>query len=286
MSFKYGELISKFTKLLTKRIYQVLSCSVRYIDFILILLTHNQKQLEKLQIENELVLTTSEIDVLPVCHINQKDKLIAQFNQSNDQLSHLSINDNQQTEFVARQRNIVSLVLHNNQVCLMKCYENINCLINEVRALNKLKGITGVPKLIDVNIHKKQAYQSFMPGTSLAHSLIKQGCTEEEIYLYENEMSDNNDYPQRLFKDYGRKLVSDDFISQFKQLLNDIHKNDVLIRDVKFGNIINHNGTPLLVDFDCASILKNTKADKLRTFNENALFNRLLPLDLPTGANL
>lgn len=286
MRFKYDGVFSIFTKQLVKRASQVLSFSVRYIDFTFILLTHNQKQLEKLQIENECVLTELEINALPLCPINQKDKLISQFNQSNEQLSHLSINDKKQTEFVARERNVVSLVIHQNQVCLMKCYENINCLINEVRALDKLKKIDGVPKLLDINLSKKQAYQSFMPGISLAHSLIKQGCTEEEIYLYENEMSENNGYPKRLFKDYGRNLVSDDFISQFKQLLHDIHKNDVLIRDVKFGNIINNNGIPLLVDFDCASILKNTKADKLRTLNENALFNRLLPLDLPTGANL
>ena len=286
MRFKYDGVFSIFTKRLVKRASQVLSFSVRYIDFTFILLTHNQKQLEKLQIENECVLTELEINALPLCPINQKDKLISQFNQSNEQLSHLSINDKKQTEFVARERNVVSLVIHQNQVCLMKCYENINCLINEVRALDKLKKIDGVPKLLDINLSKKQAYQSFMPGISLAHSLIKQGCTEEEIYLYENEMSENNGYPKRLFKDYGRNLVSDDFISQFKQLLHDIHKNDVLIRDVKFGNIINNNGIPLLVDFDCASILKNTKEDKLRTLNENALFNRLLPLDLPTGTNL
>lgn len=273
-------------KLLTLKIGQVPSYFVRYFDFIAILLMRKYSHIDLANNENLLNLTESEIDNLPLCNINKKDKLIAQFNQSNEQLNYLLPQSNLDSEFIARERNVVSLVIHKNQICLMKCYENLNCLINEVRALNRLKEVTGVPKLVDINLLKKQAYQSFIPGTSLSHILIKQGCSEGEIYLYENQMSDDENYPHDLLNTYGNNLVSEHFIYKFRQLLNDIHLNGVLVRDVKFGNIINHNGVPYLVDFDCASMIKNNQSDQLTTFKENALFNRLLPLNMPTRGHL
>ena len=283
MVLKYAKI---FYKLLTLKIRQVPSYFVRSFDFIGIILMRKYSHGDLVNHENILNLTESEIDNLPKCTINQKDKLIAQFNQSNEQLNYLQPQSNLHTEFIVRERNVVSLVIHKNQICLMKCYENLNCLINEVRALNRLKEVTGVPKLVDINLFKKQAYQSFIPGTSLSHILMEQGCSEGKIYLYENQMSDDEDYPHDLLKTYGNNLVSEHFIYKFRQLLNDIHLNGVLVRDVKFGNIINHNGVPYLVDFDCASMIKNNQSDQLTTFKENALFNRLLPLNMPTRGHL
>jgi tRNA A-37 threonylcarbamoyl transferase component Bud32 len=283
MTLKYSEVFFNRMFSLIKKWEKATFIGIRILDFMCIVSSFRVK---KCGIKHDVVLSASEIASLPVCSINHKDKVVAQFNQNNVPLSHINTSENQQTEFKVRERNVVSLVVHKNQICLMKCYENISCLINEVRALDKLKNVTGTPQLIDFNLLKKQAYQSYMSGTGLAHYLENRGCSEGKVYLYENNMRTDLDFPNNFKDDYCMDLVSEEFIAKFRSLIISIHNQGILIRDVKFGNIINHQGIPYLVDFDCASILSNTDTNSLLILKENALFNRLLPLNLPTDANL
>ncbi|MCP4322943.1 MAG: hypothetical protein GY951_17440 [Psychromonas sp.] len=251
---------------------------VRYSHFALIVLGPRRMQLIA-PIDETFKCSRTQLQALPRCPVNSKDVLIASFDQENG----MYLNHSDEGAYKTRERNQVSVVEHNGITCLMKTYQTVECLINEVCSLDKLKHIAGVPKLIDISLKYRQVYQSLVPGRALSAMLNEIGKTPGNLYLYENEMTDHPEYPFDFDPLSAATLLSPKFINQLRLMLNEIHDAGVLIRDVKFGNIMVEDDTPYLVDFDAATILLNgSEADRLSIAAENNCFNRLLPLNLPS----
>jgi serine/threonine protein kinase len=254
---------------------------LRYSHFIFIVLRPKNKQLVA-PVNDIFRLSAAQMKALPLCPVNGKDPMIAFFDQENGVCLNIAEDLAKRDKHQPRQRNRVSVVSHHGDICLMKTYQTLGCLINEVRSLDKLKNVAGVPKLIDISVKHRQVYQSLVPGTALSEILNENGITPVDLYLYENEMIDDPDYPRAFNPSTATKWLTPGFISQLSFMLNAIHDSGVLIRDVKFGNIMVQGDTPYLVDFDAATVLSGGSAtDHLSVATENGRFNRLLPLNLP-----
>lgn len=250
---------------------------LRYSHFAKVLCRPNSIQLIA-PVNEAFKYSTTKMKALPRCPINGRDALIAGVDQENGIYLTTSKGDAPKK----RERNQVAVVQHDGLICLVKTYQTIECLINEVCSLDKLKHIIGVPKLIDINLKHKQVYQSLVPGKALSALLNENGQTPGHLYLYENKMLEHPEYPLDFSPSSAAKLLSPQFIHKLSVMLNAIHEAGVLIRDVKFGNIMVEGDTPYLVDFDAATLLLNgTNAARLSIAKENNYFNRLLPLNLP-----
>ncbi len=267
-----------------KRLFSLIITVVwRYADFAMIWFNPSSRILITLPaIREQFTLSSNQIDQLPRCEVNKSDPLIAYFDQENGLVRYDAPKDDGKYH-ETRQRNQVSVVLHNGCICLMKTYRDLSCLMNEVRALHRLRAIDALPKLVGINLKHRQVYQSLVPGIPLSETLNDNGESPVMLYYYENEMTDKADYPREFDAMTAYKWVTPAFVSQLSQLLNDIHDAKVLIRDVKFGNILQHQGMPYLVDFDAATVLTGQSSkNQALIAEENSRFNRLLPLDLDT----
>ena len=264
-----------------KRLFNIMLKNIlRYSHFALIVLRPRSRKIIE-PINNIFKRSLEHIKTLPLCVINGKDPVIAFFDQENRVC--LNTADIDSCEHQRRQRNQVSVVVHNGYICLMKTYQTLGCLINEVRSLDKLKNIAGVPKLIDISIKHQQVYQSLVPGKPLSAILNDNGKTPGDLYLYEKEMTDHPEYPIDFDPLSAAVLLSPTFINKLRVLINAIHDAGVLIRDVKFGNIMLDGDMPYLVDFDAATVISSgSDTGRLSIASENNYFNRLLPLNLPS----
>jgi serine/threonine protein kinase len=253
---------------------------LRYSHFALIVLRPGSRQ--RVDPVNDIFKrSVAHIKTLSLCAVNGKDPVIAFFDQKNGVC--LNTADIDGGEHLQRQRNQVSVVDHNGNICLMKTYKTVGCLINEVRSLDRLKHIVGVPKLIDISLKHQQVHQSLVPGTALSTILNDNGKTPVELYLYENEMTYHPEYPLDFDPLSAAALLSPTFIKKLGLMINAVHDAGVLIRDVKFGNIMVEDDTPHLVDFDAATVISSrSKVGRLTIAAENNYFNRLLPLNLPS----
>lgn len=269
-----GTVTANIKRLLNTMLKNIL----RYSHFALIVLRPGSRQLIA-PVNDIFKRSVAHIKTLPLCAVNGKDPVIAFFDQENEVcLTTVAIDSG---EHQLRQRNQVSVVDHNGNICLMKTYQTVGCLINEVRSLDRLKHIVGVPKLIDISLKHQQVYQSLVPGTALSTILNDNGKTPGELYLYENEMTDHPEYPLNFNPSSAAALLSPTFIKKLGLMINAIHDAGVLIRDVKFGNIMVEDDTPYLVDFDAATVISSTsETGRLTIAAENNYFNRLLPLNL------
>lgn len=253
---------------------------LRYTHFASIVLRPRRRRVI-VPVNNIFKRSMAHIKTLPLCAINGKDPVIAFFDQENGVC--LNTADIEGAEHQRRQRNQVSVVDHNGYICLMKTYQKLGCLINEVRSLDKLKNILGVPKLIDISIKHQQVYQSLVPGTPLSAILNDNGKTPGDLYLYEKQMTNHPEYPVDFAPLNAAVLLSPTFIKKLRVMINAIHDAGVLIRDVKFGNIMVDGDTPYMVDFDAATVISSrSETDRLSITSENNYFNRLLPLNLPS----
>ena len=169
--------------------------------------------------------------------------------------------------FVPRERNHLDLVLYHGQPAIRKKYAQFGCFCNEALALHRLALLVETPNLLGLNIWRKILYQTPLPGRNLGTLMATKGVS----ILLQHELNGIADYGlNNVSQEWQAKrqtalqvlnqCVDQAFLEALKRLVVAIHQAGVILRDVKYGNVLIQNGQPQFCDFDAALLLpKNAK---------------------------
>ncbi|MBI4231773.1 hypothetical protein HY605_00960 [Candidatus Peregrinibacteria bacterium] len=162
--------------------------------------------------------------------------------------------------------------------------------LDELRALERLRGIARVPEVLEIDPYKFSVTQSFIFGQDLERVLSAFGArlTGEDCRLRFAVTVTFQD----IFAEYLREGAKYSG-SLPRQLINDIysqlqavHRAGIMLYDLKYGNIIieNKSGKPYLVDFDGAQVFTSLsgRAFLVERDRDVARFNEMFGTSFPT----
>ena len=207
-----------------------------------------------------------------------EEVLVAEFDQNNSVVSMVGdipmfsgslISDEQ---FRLRSRNRIQLVAVNGMVCIKKSYKNVICFCSEALALDALKNIDGVPKIVAINWGRRVLYQSYLTGRDLGSMMVKNGVPiklQHQVSLnypgLGNWDSATNRHQEREEALYVLKnVISEDILNAIADIYEAIHISGVVVGDIKYGNVILVDGVPFLCDFDFSKVYRKNSIRFLR----------------------
>jgi len=119
--------------------------------------------------------------------------------------------------------------------------------MNELIVLSYLKGVPGVPKVLDWDVMRNENIWIRMEGISNASSIvvpIKENVPDENIYYRFSDIWNEFSFSQCL-----------NILAKVAKILEDVHRMGISHNDVKPPNIIvNKNGEVMLIDWDSATL--------------------------------
>jgi hypothetical protein len=183
--------------------------------------------------------------------------------------------------FIPRQRNRLQLVYYCGQLAIRKQYQSFGCFTNEAIALHKLNSVHGVPDLLGINLVSRVLYQSHIIGNNLGSMLAINGVSiaMQHVLNGVSEQHRENHDRQIIKKQLFAKAqllgcVDVKFINSIQKLITAIHDAGVILRDVKYGNVLVNENSPSICDFDSAIFISKPnekflqeKAADLRRFD-------------------
>jgi hypothetical protein len=165
-----------------------------------------------------------------------------------------------QKEFIPRKRNKLRLIAVGDQVGVRKPSATMKGFLSELTSLFVLREHCNVPAILGVDFRKFSIDISFIPGVVLAQELANRGARVRHRDL-ENDRGYNTlsreaqkqsriESTRPILNDYVSVELKDAIFSELKQ----IHKLGILVKDIKYGNIIleEDSGRPFFIDFDYA----------------------------------
>lgn len=158
-------------------------------------------------------------------------------------------------EFLQRKRFYIDVLLENGLILLEKNFQaNSFAFYNELTILNKLKSFGFVPKIYFVDYKNSAITLNYIDGFVLRERIAKFNCgirdIDRKMYVINKAYLD----PVIVVKDIVSKKLLDNMIEQ----INKIHQMKILIRDIKYGNIIIKDEESFLIDFHDAIYFKYT----------------------------
>ncbi|MEO5378839.1 MAG: hypothetical protein H7832_13810 [Magnetococcus sp. DMHC-6] len=166
--------------------------------------------------------------------------------------------------FQLRAKNQTQLVWLEGALVLKKRYLLLERFINEVLALHALRHESGFPRLYRVVPERKILYREFILAEDLGRKMAQKGFLEgdQERTQFIFLGADRNGQKitprpgDEILREQAlqtlRLCVEEPFLQQAAQLLHTIHRQGLAYRDLKYGNLLIHNGAPMIVDFDIA----------------------------------
>jgi len=186
--------------------------------------------------------------------------------------------------FRARTKFSVDIVWSPDRVGVRKQYfGNYSAFLRELSALHRL-GRLGmrVPAILDVNFEEPTLILSYLPGRLLREELVKAGapvrvsdCTSAEGW-------------QRALaagRSTIRHVVPSEFIAELAYDLRCFHLAGLMVRDIKWDNIIiGEDGHPWWLDFQSSEDHSELSAANFQVLADLDIerFNRLFGTELPT----
>ncbi len=132
--------------------------------------------------------------------------------------------------------------------------------MNELTVLTYLKGVPGVPKVLDWDVMRNENIWIRMEGISNASSIvvpIKENVPDENIYYRFSDIWNEFSFSQCL-----------NILAKVAKILEDVHKLGISHNDVKPPNIIvNKNGEVMLIDWDSATPFGNRPEYRTKIFD-------------------
>lgn len=161
-------------------------------------------------------------------------------------------------EFLQRKRFELNVLIDNGLVLIEKNFSNnYVAFYNEIAIINKLRNYTFVPKIHFVDYKKQSITINYLDGFVLREKIAKLNCKIRDIdrLLDTNELSDKTDPdPAIIVKDIVSRKLFDDILENVRK----IHQKKILVRDIKYGNIIIKDEESFLIDFHDAIFFKYT----------------------------
>lgn len=176
--------------------------------------------------------------------------------------------------FRPRARHTLDLVVARGVVCVRKTYADRASFTREALALDALAGLAGVPQVVAVRTQPPTLYQSFLTGQNVGSLMAAAGAPVSVQYRVsiafeqpDRWSADNVAGPRAAALAALRASVPRAVLTQAAELMDRIHERGVIIRDVKYGNLLVTGGAPLWCDFDGAAIRRPTS---WRSFHDRA----------------
>lgn len=251
---------------------------------------------------NELGLNPEAVATIEQKHQNSKEVVIADIDQTGLWFSHHGpINDVpqiKQTEFRERYRFKIQIVSLEGIIGVRKNYNgNAFAFVNELRALSLLaKENCNVPAVMAIDFDKLTLTISYIKGDPLDDLIAK---IEAET-IYKNTEKDGNlitlvsgrkrsrnirQGPRPLDGIFDKTRI-DDLLTQLKK----IHRTGIILKDIKYGNIIieRNTGKPFWIDFDYTRYYANVSKPTFAFLRDIDIerFNLLFKTDCPTYKNI
>jgi tRNA A-37 threonylcarbamoyl transferase component Bud32 len=240
----------------------------------------------KFELES-LGLPKEKIDEIKDIHKKFKEVVIGEIDQDGFILSYFGriadLPTISEGDFVKRIRNKIFIVSLNQIVGVRKQFSKKDRFINEIITLQKLSLIgCNVPAILDIDFRNLTITVSYINGSVLREELTKNGAIlldREADHIQFKDLNAKEVWLKRIIN--GRKVlnkvVNTGFIEQLYDELRKIHSAGVLVRDIKYGNVIieKKTGSPYFVDFDSSIFLnrRETKIFKILFDYDIRLFN-------------
>jgi len=251
---------------------------------------------------NELGLNHEAVASIEQKHQNAKEVVIADIDQTGLWFSHHGPNDNvpqiQQTEFRERCRFKIQVVSLDGKIGIRKNYNgNAFAFVNELRALYLLaEENCNVPAVMAIDFDKLTLIISYIKGDPLDDLIAK--IEAETIYkntekngnlvtlVSGRKRSRNIRQGSRTLDGILDKTQIDDLLDQLKK----IHHTGIILKDIKYGNIIieRNTGKPFWIDFDFTRYYPNVSKSIFAFLRDIDIerFNLLFKNDCPTYKNI
>ncbi|MBX7119752.1 MAG: hypothetical protein K1X31_12185 [Gemmatimonadaceae bacterium] len=244
-----------------------------------------------------LGLDQSTVDRLVEAGGPGRETLLASFDQENRLLSTVgpipyfaeSLVD--EAGFIRRIRHLVDLVVVDGVVAVRKSYDNPTSLQNEAIALAALAGVSGVPRIVRLDRRRRVMHQSFLTGENLGTLLAEHGASVDIQHEAVTRRPDRGTWgPATPLPEARQRAVAAlqaavpaGTVDALAALVARIHHAGVTLGDVKYGNVLLHDGAPVLCDFDWARVHEGDAIESVeRRDDERDLFNYLFDSHLPT----
>jgi hypothetical protein len=187
-----------------------------------------------------------------------------------------------QVEFTPRRTHLLQLVIYNGAVAIKKTYRDRVRLYNEAMALHALAGVEGVPRIVSLRSGDRVLYQTFLPGENVGSVMARRGAAVILQHRVDVGYPGSRNWdaagtprPERAESLEALRAVMDETaVDALGRLLVDVQRAGVVIRDVKYGNVIMLDGKPYLCDFDGARVYpRNSLRFLLERESERDKFN-------------
>jgi len=234
-----------------------------------------------------LGLPKEKINEIKNIHKKFKEVIIGKIDQDGFILSYFgkihglpTVNEE---DFVKRIRNKIFIVSINQYIGVKKKFNNKYRFINEIITLNKL-GLAScnVPAVLDIDFKNLSLTISYINGSVLREELAKKGAIlrdREVNHPIFKDLNISEVWLKRIKngRKFLNKVVNTEFIEKLYNELRKIHSSGVLIRDIKYGNVIIEKRTvsPYLIDFDGSIVLNKIEKNIFRVLFDHdiELFN-------------
>jgi hypothetical protein len=228
---------------------------------------------------------------LPIAELDQNNRVVSD-------VGPIPLFENALIErdaFQKRSRNKVEIVIISNVVALKKSYRDFTSFRNEVIALDALKRLERVPKIVALDEQRQSLCQSFVPGPNLGTLMVTKGASVSNQYQAGRKYPGIDGWSRTPPTESERssvlraqsEVVDEAFIAALQKLFVAVHAEGVGMTDVKHGNVISYGGQPYFCDFDFARVQRSNDISFLLTRNrERDKFNYLFNGDLPTSSSL
>lgn len=211
---------------------------------------------------------------MPICEFDQNNRVIS-FVGEIPIFESAIIGKN---EFKTRSRNRMQVIIHKGVVCVKKAYGNIFCFSREIIALKRLSLINSVPKIVTISRRSQSVYQSYLVGKNLGSLMVANGAPVSIQHQVSVEYPGPGKWSSNLKALKHRemalgvlRLVVDlNVIASIVKLIEAIHRSNVIIGDIKYGNVIIMEKVPSLCDFDYA-IVHGVNSQRLLAEKEREL---------------
>lgn len=138
--------------------------------------------------------------------------------------------------------------------------------MKETFILDRLS-LCNVPKILKLDVANNNIYMSLIPGISLRDALWGKGAkVKDKDYIdMKRQKNITNSEVNKMKLAEGKKFISqvldENFIKNLYAQLKNINLSDIVLEDIKYGNIIkNDNNEPFFVDFHSAKIINYPKS--------------------------
>jgi serine/threonine protein kinase len=160
-------------------------------------------------------------------------------------------------EFMYRIRHKINILYSKNAVLVEKNFKNDSFhFYNEVSILYELKDCDCVSTICFVDFKNHKIAIKYIDGFVLREKLAKLGAKIRDVDKLISDKKEVHKYVD--LATAFNQITNIEILNKIKESVDQIHRKKILIRDIKYGNIIIKNERPYLFDFDESLLLKHT----------------------------